>query len=179
MPSLYLPPDDKITTPFSDYELGGIALNDASKGLMYQTWHCWLDQFNVWLQAENGDPVLLFQEFDMTEISFTFDQNMRWCVAYIQTGIMKLRWWDSLVNTYVVTTFAAAKTPKLSLDDKRQTQLLKSDMILGYLRDNKLCYRQQRDRFTVERVLRDDLYPGTKLKNIGMGKNLRLQFELV
>lgn len=180
MPSLYLQPDDRVVTPFSDYELGGVALNDASRGLMVKVWHCWVDQFTVWLQAEGDgtEPIMLFQEFDLTEISFCFDQNMRYCVAYVQGGVMKLRWWDSIASAYVTTVFTAARTPKLAMDDKRYTQLNKSDMILAYIRDNKLCYRQQRDRFQNERVLRDDLYAGTRLKNIGMGKNLRMQFEL-
>ena len=179
MSALYLPPDDRVTTPFTDYELGGVALSDASKGLMARNWTCWVDQYNAWLQMDGAAPILLFQELDLTEISFTFNQNMRWCVTYIQAGVMKLKWWDSLVNAYATTSFFAARTPKVALDDKRYTQLGKSDMILAYIRDNKLCYRQQRDRFTVERVLRDNLYPGTRLKNIGMGKNLRMLFELV
>lgn len=173
-------PDNWVTTPLVDYELGGVALTDASQGLMVKPWKCWLDQFNVWLQAEDSDtPILLFQEVGLTEIALCFDQNMRWSVAYVQDGILKLRWWDSLVNSYVTTVFDVARTPKMALDDKRATQQANSDMILAYMRGNALYYRQQRDRFAIERLLRDNLYPNTKLKNIGMGKNLRMLFELV
>lgn len=179
LPGLFLSPDSWITTPLSDFEYGGVALNDASQGLMVKVWHCWLDQYNVWIQAEDGEPVLLFQEVNLTEISLCFDQNMRWSVAYIQEGILKLRWYDSLVAGYVTTVFTEARTPKLSLDDKRPMHLDTSDMILAYMRGTSLYYRQQRERFAVERLLRDNLYPNTKLKNIGMSNKLRLQFELV
>lgn len=179
LPSLFLDPDDRVSTPLVDYELGGVALLDASQGLMVKVWRCWLEQYNVWLQGEGDVPILLFQEIGLSEIALCFDQNMRWSVAYIQDGILKLRWYDSFVSAYVTSIFDAARTPKMALDDKRAMQLDTSDMILAYMRGSALYYRQQRDRFSVERVLRSDLYTTTRLKNIGMGKSLRLQFELV
>lgn len=175
----YLAPDDRVTTPLVDWERGGIALNDASQGLLVRNWRCWLNYIDVMLQAEGGSPVLLFQEVGITELAFCFDQNMRYSVAFVQAGVLKLRWYDSSVGAFVTSVFDEAVNPKLALDDKRATQIAQSDMILAYIRGSTLYYRQQRDRFLVERVLRTDLYPNTKLKNIGMSKNLRLQFELV
>lgn len=179
IPGLFLMPDDRVTTPLSDYEWGGVALTDASQGLMLKVWRCWLDRYDINLQVEGGPVMTIFQEIDVTEIALCFDQNMRWSVAYIQGGILKLRWFDSVLGQYVVSVFTEARTPKMALDDKRQTHLDTSDMVLAYMRGSTLYYRQQRDRFMVERVLRDNLYPNTKLKNIGMGNKLRMQFELV
>lgn len=176
---LYYSPDERVTTPLVDYELGGIALLDASQGLMVRAWRVRLDDRTVKLMPDGGVETNLFEANQVTEITLCFDQNMRWSVAYIQDGVLKLNWYDTGVNQRVVTVFSEAVNPKMALDDKRSTQLSNSDMILAYLRGNALYYRQQRDRFTIERLLRDNLFPGTKLKNIGMNKNLRLQFELV
>ena len=176
---LYYSPDDRVTTPLVDYELGGIELLDASQGLMVRSWRVRLVDRTVKLMGDGGPEVDLFEANEITELSLCFDQNMRWSVAYIQAGVLKLNWYDTGVNQRVVTSFTEAVNPKMALDDKRVTQLGNSDMILAYLRGNALFYRQQRDRFTIERLLRDNLFPGTKLKNIGMNNNLRLQFELV
>jgi hypothetical protein len=177
---LFVSPDDRVTTPIVDYERGGIALLDTSQGLQVKNWRVYLEDVNVYVLGE-GDPspTLLFSESQITEISLAFDQNMRWSVGYIANGVLKLRWYDSTVSARVTTTFEAAVNPKMALDDKRALSVDTSDMILAYLRGSTLYYRQQRDRFLIERALRTDLFPGTKLKNIGMNKNLRMQFELV
>ena len=176
---LYLPPDELVTSPLVDYERGGVALNNTSMGLMSHTWKCSVVGLDVWLQRDGAAAILLFQASMITEMSFTFDQNMNYCVAYIQQSVLKVRFYDPTVSNYVTVEFDQAVNPKLSLDDKRSVSLATSDMILGYIRNHTLYYRQQRDRFTIERTLRTNLFPNTRLKNIGMNKNLRLQFELV
>lgn len=180
IPGLWTVPDDRVTTPIVDYERGGIALNNTSQGLRAKNWKAWLDDQKVMVQGE-GDAfsTQLFEENQITELALAFDQNMRWSIGYVAAGILKLRWYDSNVNAYVISTFAEARNPKMALDDKRPLADQTSDIIFAYIRGNSLYYRQQRDRFTIERLLKDELFPGTKLKNIGLNKNLRMQFELV
>lgn len=175
---IYLPPDDRVVSPLVDYERGGVALNDASEGLMGYNWKCFLDGEDVFLQRDDEAPVFIFTQAQISEISFCFDQNMHYCVSFIQEGVLKLRWFDSFVNNYVTTTFEQAINPRLTLDDKRSESLQTSDIILAYIRGRTLYYRQQRDRFDIERALRTDLFPGARLRNIGMNKNWRVQFEL-
>lgn len=178
---LYYSPDDLVTTPLVDYESGGLVLNDSSAGLFAAKWKAWYDGTQVWVQSEIGEPILLFEELFITEITLCFDQNMRWSIGYVAQGVMKLNWYDTYLNARVQTVIPgeANYNPKMCLDDKRAMSIQTSDMIFAYLRGNSLYYRQQRDRFQVEYFLRDGLFPGTKLKNIGMNKNMRLQFELV
>lgn len=176
---VYVPPDDQGTTALVDYERGGVALNNTSEGLMSYTWRCYLDNINVMAQRNGAAPVLLFQQAGISELALCFDQNMRYCVAFIQGGVLKLRWFDSVAGAVTTTTFEQAVNPKLTLDDKRLESITTSDMILAYVRGRSLYYRQQRDRFTIERLLKDGLFPDEKLKTIGMNKNLRLQFEMV
>lgn len=165
-----------------DYEDGGIALNDASQGLLVQRWRARLfdsgkAESRVVLDATN------VPEFDwltvpfMTEISFSFDALMRPAVAYVAGGAAFLNWYDSESAEYITTTLpAGVTTPRVALDDKRYMQsngYQLSDVILGYVRGGNLYYRQQRDRYTIERLLTTNVKP---LIRIGFNRGLRFQF---
>lgn len=177
---VYLHPDELAGGKLVDFESGGPALLDSSQGFFMKTWKISLeDDTDVTLTPDGGDPIVLFQASGITELTLCFDQNMRYAVGYVQNDVLKLRWFDSFVNAHVVSEFGAGTNPKMALDDKRLASVITSDMIFAYMRGSSLCYRQQRDRFTIERELRTGLFPGTQLKGIGMNKNLRLQFELV
>jgi len=175
-------------TPVSamqDYENGGIALNDASEGLLYQIWTGSLEGENIYIEAPNTAKTLVYSGANITEFSFTFDQNMRIVITFIQSNIAKLYWYDSTIEDYATTAFeSGARCPKVFLDDKRASQTGNSDVLLFYMLDNELYYRQQRDRFEIRYMLADIIndYPNekgsSKLINVGMGKNWRLQFTL-
>lgn len=170
------------TSKTVDYEDGGIALNDPSMGLLYQRWRARLfnaGQANSYVVLDARDvPEFVWMTVpDMTEISFSFDANMQPTVAYVANGQAYLNWFDSIASDYVTTTLAAdVKTPRVSMDDKRLVgsqgyQL--SDVILAYVRGGNLYYRQQRDRYQVERLLATGVKP---LIKIGFSRGLRLQF---
>lgn len=179
VPGTILSPDINVTNYLEDFEKGGVAIGNATQGLLLRDWRLWLDGSDVKLQADEDAPVVLFTTPGITELSLAFDQNMRPAIAYLNSEVMYLRWFDTVINAYRVDSFGVAQNPRLALDDKRPEMLDRSDIIMAYLRSGTLYYRQQRDRFTVERTLRTGLPLTTKLRNIGMGKNLRLQFEMV
>lgn len=158
-----------------DFEDGPIALNDPSEGLFYQIWQGIASDTGVklWDADENGTDVL--SALNITEMSFTFDQNGRPSICFTQYGQTKIYWFDSSLGTVTTTTIGAGiGSPKLILDDKRQTQIGSSDIIMGYIKNEQLCYRQQRDRFLIEYILATGVVG--RLIKIGMGNNLRLQF---
>ena len=161
-----------------DFEDGGIALTDASAGLLYQQWRCRLIGTQVLLDAPNKSiPEILIDESGIEEISFSFDQNMRYCLAFMQNGIAKFRWFDATLERYdTIILPEGTITPRVSLDDKRASQLSKSDIILAYVRNNNLYFRKQRDRFLIEYLLKSNINYG--LSKIGMSDIYRLQFEL-
>ncbi len=162
-------------TRLVDYEDGGVAIQDPSQGSQYQRWRGRLLGNEIILDAPEVEPFAVYSGADITEFSFTFDQNMRPAIAFVQNGVAKLRWFDSQAGQQVITDIGAGViTPRVTLDDKRFTQSANSDIILSYVRDGGLYYRQQRDRFTIERLL--DAGPHKGLIKIGMGSNLRLQF---
>jgi hypothetical protein len=176
----FVTPDDKVTTALVDYEMGGVALNDPSQGLTVKTWKVFVVNQEVFVQANAETPVYVFTGVNITEIALCFDQNMRPCVAHVDQGELKLRWYDTFITAFRIDNFGPAhRNPKLSLDDKRPLLSASSDMILAYIRGDTLYYRQQRDRFEIERTLKTGIKPYLKLKNIGMSHTWRMQFELV
>ena len=174
-------PDNERTSALIDQEYGGIALNDASQGLRRQIWTLsYQNNIDLVLQPQVGPSVVAFSASEVAELALAFDQNMRPIIAYRQGETVFLRWWDSLASAFTVTNFGTLRSPRLCMDDKRESQRTDSDVIFAYITTaGALCYRQQRDRYETQRVLRSGLDASTRIKSIGMTKNWRLQFELV
>ena len=178
----YLAPDNvDVPNKLTDYELGGVALQDASLGLQYQIWTCRADGATgeVFLRAEEVPEELLFTAVGITDLSLAFDQNMRPFVAFTQNTQAKYRWYNTVLGANeIVELDPLDRTPRCCMDDKRAWQIDQgvNDIILAYLRSGSLYYRQQRDRFEIEYLLKVDA--GTRLIRVGMNELRRLQFEL-
>lgn len=140
---------------FKAQSLGGVALNDTSKPLNFQVWQV---QYNATTgdltltSSATGHSSVVFTRPDITELSLTFDQNMRLFIAFVQAGQAKFYWYDPIANamTFDETTLGSAINPRCTLDDKRGTQIPVSDIILAYVRAGSIYYRSQQDRYTVE-----------------------------
>lgn len=166
--------------PYADREDGGIALNDPSAGHLYQEWRTVITLGTlVTVEADNSPPTTLYSGTNITEASATFDQNMRPVLAFVEDGLAKLRWYDTQVGAQVVTEYPDVHSPRVALDDKRVWQTQRSDVVFAYIRAGGLYYRQQRDRYSVERLLAASL-PGNavRLERIAFGANHRLHFVL-
>lgn len=185
----FLPPDYLETSDMLDYELGGIGINNATAGLQYQIWTMRvvptggvLDPVNIVLSAPNTPAFVLFSLAGISEASFCFDQNMQPFVAFVQNGNARFRWYDATLPGFVITDLPIGSySPKCSLDDKRSIEniLGKSDIIIGYINNDNLYMRMERDRYTVEHFLYGDLttrIANPHLERIGMNNMGRLQF---
>lgn len=176
-----LSPDDIGSSFLVDYERGGTAIGNAANGFDVQDWQCKLNDVTgeVYINPVGAADSLYITLSGASELAFTFDQTMRPVLAYMVGTTGKLRWYDTVAGAFVVTDFAGIRSPRLTLDDKRPSQLANSDVIFAYIKPNgDLCYRQQRDRYEIERVLHTGVSPANRLVAVGMAKNLRLQFEI-
>jgi hypothetical protein len=165
-----------------DKEDGGIALNDPSEGHRYQEWRAWIAQGNsdIYIEADNLAPQILYSGTNITEVSLSFDQNMRPAIAFVENGVGSLRWYDTQAAEQTVTTYPGITTPRIILDDKRVWQTATNDLIFAYIKSGGLYYRQQRDRFTIEYQLLATLPVGmTQLNKLAFGANYRLHFVLL
>lgn len=162
------------TTLVLDYEDGAGDIGDASLGFSYQVWTGNLIGNDIILSSPSTTPVTIYSGALITEFSFTFDQNMRPVIAYIQDDVAKLRWYDTTILDYTITTIGlGAFSPKVLLDDKRTWETSLNDVILAYVSDSYLCVRLQRDRYAIEYELKQTC---AQIKKFGMGKNYRVQF---
>lgn len=160
-----------------DFELGGVDIQDTSQGLFVKTWKCFYE--NEQIKITNGDSVYsLISVGNVTALGLAFDFNMRPQITYAADGKTYLWWYDPSASKQITTEFGEGYiSPQLSLDEHRLINSANADIIFAYIRNAKLCYRQQRDRYQIEYVLGDA--KNQKLTQIGMSKNNRFQFRLV
>ena len=157
-----------------DYEEGPIAIADVTQGLQAQRWRMRLIEGEFWLDAPAVPEFIAYTAIGSSEVSFTFDQQGRLAIAYVQNGQPKLYWYDSALPGFTVLDLPAdAITPKIILDDKRFTQSSSADIILQYIRAGQLRMRGQRGRFLTEYVLSPG--PWTAIAKMGFNRGLRLQ----
>lgn len=175
----YAPDDTDPPDDLWDMEIGGAALNDPSQGLRVKVWTLRAvgATGDVYVGAFDVFETLLFTAPGIQEVSLAFDQNMRPFVAFVQSGQAKYRWYDTLTGTNVITELDPLdRNPRCCMDDKRdgQTSSGTNDVILAYTRENALYYRQQRERYGVERLLKTEV--NGRLMRVGMNTVNRLQF---
>lgn len=171
--------------PMLDRENGGVALQDPSQGLLVRQWLGTASSTQIQISTQGVSPIVVVNDVDISEFSFSFDQNMNVVVAYVAGGVTKLNWFDVMVPGQVTTSFGSLVTPKVSLDDKHELANDTSDVIFSYIRDGSLYYRQQRERYQTERLLADATtleengISDPRLRRIGMNVNLRFQWEFL
>lgn len=180
----YLPPDDLDPNPILDYEMGGVALFDASQGMMVRTWYTRLvidgvtETNAVFIGAADVPEVMFFSGLTISEVSLAFDQNMNPFLAFVEGGQAKFYWFDAALPGYTTTTLpVGSRSPKCCLDDKRSTQIAASDILLFYMRGTTLYYREQRDRYLIEYTLAGSL-GGQDVLMCGMSRVNRVQIAI-
>ena len=182
VPGYFLGARAQVFPDYIDYMDGGVAIQDPSLGLDYQTWTAEIVsdviEDNIMLSAPTFPATSVYTGDDITEVSLAFDQNMQVCIAFVEAGVAKLLWYDTTVSELVVTVIPGnVSHPRVALDDNREFNRANIDIILAYIRDGALYYRQQRDRYQIERQLSSG--PWIALVRIGMGSTLRFQFQVV
>ena len=163
-----------------DFIDGPIAQQDPSMGLDYQQWKAYVKDSNVWLTAGNQSPSILLPSPDnsITDISIAFSQNADLHYVWVDSGVARFRYYDTLAGSMQTMTLPeGTRTPRVTLDDKRPVQSGRSDVILSYLdAEGRLYFRMQRDRFGIEYLL--DEGPYISLERLYMNEWYRLQWLL-
>lgn len=163
-----------------DYEYGGIRLRDTTQGLQYQLWRSeYVDGSILLVPERTGSRVSVVNRTGVIHHSFAFDQNMNPCVVYkVGLGSTFMYWYDPVAGSQQTLELdGTIEYPQVTLDDNRQFNLGSSDIILSYIRDGKLYYRLQRERYLQEHFLEDT--PDRKLTQTGMTRNLRFRWRHV
>ena len=126
---------------------------------------------NTWVQQRT-----LFQETrGLTSLDMSFDQLGRELVCYEVLGIIRLFWFDPVVQDDVVAAIAAGTSATIGFDYPTETSNSESDVTLIYARGRDLYIRLQRDRFTVEY---ESNVVGDALRVVTSGRNVEQRYQL-
>ena len=179
----FLYPRSKYYTELESWESGGVAVQDPSKGLLSDFWHLKVVNGRFMLSKEidrdnETVPVEVLFDINTSEVDFTFDQSMRLCICYLSDGDTYLYYYDTVSGGYTTRKFEGVSNPRVSLDDKRDFNLINSDILFAYIRDGSLYYRQQRERYDVEHLLGKVPKNGF-LRKIGMCTDNRFRFNVI
>lgn len=175
VPGGWLNPPEPLAWESSHW--GPVHLNDPSQGLLVQLWAIRAKDNEIFLSAPNyPEQVFLTTASEVKQVSLAFDQNGQPHVAYVlDTGAAHFYWYDPLIPGYATLNLAAGTAdPRITMDDAREFMNGANDVILAYVRAGSLYYRQQRDRYTVEKLLRTGVQ---RLYHVSMNNRLRLQFS--
>jgi hypothetical protein len=163
------------------YEMGGVAIQDPSQGLLVQLWRVRvIAGAFIYIDAPNTPPFLLLTDVNISEVDLAFDQNMFPFVTYVSNGLIKFYWYDPLAAQFVTSTILEfAWTPRCTLDDKRPFDVSNSDIILMYvnLLSGQIVYRIQRERYATEHAI-DTAAVNDQIRCVNFADNTRLQWTI-
>jgi hypothetical protein len=177
--SAFLVPDK--AEPLVDFEWGGVDLLDPSQGLMVKIWKCFYHEGWICI-TDDVTTHQIIQIANVKNVALAFDFNMHPTIAYTvenedKTRSAYLYWYDTALGAQTTTLYGPDYLfPQLSLDDHRLHQSANADIIFSYIKNNNLYYRQQRDRFTIERLLESGLSEDVELRQTGMNTKNRFQW---
>ena len=160
--------------PLYQQVMGGIALRDPSQGRLAQAWSIAYVNGAIEIRPQNGTLAYSIAELDVQTVSLAFDNNMAPVIAWTTTGGANLYYYDKITATYITRFFTGVTSCKVAVDDPRDFYNLASDVMFGYTLNNMLYWRQQRDRYDIERLVGP-----TAQTLIRMGPSVidRLQFQ--
>lgn len=171
----YISPYNRPYKPLEQAVLGGIALNDPSRGRMYQNWIVFYENPFIRIKPENGSVVFSLEQPDVKTVSLAFDNNMNIALAWQKTTGSYLYYFDILIDDYAILEIPGATSCRIVVDDPRDFYISASDIIFGYTLNGNLYWRQQRDRYATERLIGE---AQGKLRKMAPSDGNRLQFEL-
>lgn len=170
---LYLVDQEYI--PLQQTVMGGISLNDPSKGRLYQPWTVKYSGGNILVNPGAEATVFTLPVSGVTSVSLAFDNNMSPVIAWTSVNGANLYYYNTLGLTYTTRYFEGINSCRVCVDNPEDYYDGASDVIFGYTLNNNLCYRQQRDRYDIEYIISES---SRILSRMGPTTANRLQFEL-
>lgn len=123
--------------------------------------------------------VVLTTTGEVTELSASFDSNMRPYLIWVEDGVTKFYWYNTRISASEVVELTGLTSPRLFLDDKRPLASATRDLLMFFLRDNSLYFRAQRERFIIDHFMIEAPPNSLALARIGMSYGNRLQVEFI
>lgn len=151
--SAFVAPLDEPYLPLEEAVLGGTNIGDGSAGRQVKRWSVFYDGTSIKVAPETGVTQFTMVVPGVLTVSLGFDSNMAVTLAYMTVTGAHLYFFDSSLGSYTTLNVPGATSCRAGVDDQRLFNQSQSDVIFSYTLDNKLYWRQQRDRYTVERLV--------------------------
>ena len=142
---------------------GGVAIGDTSEPLNKYIWDGEYDKdagsFSFWRRdlGKNTKTTVFEGKKDILSIDFCFDQNMRAFISYEQNYQSYYWHFNAENSTYdEVKLENATRFPRCCLYTAQPYSIPDSDIVIAYIRNNKLLFRVQRERFLKEYLIKED-----------------------
>lgn len=165
-----IPPSEWVS-----YDDGPVAIQNPSKGLLFQVWRARYISDTVYLAAPNYPETPFFTKRCIQSISLSFDQNGRPLLTYLHEGNLYLYWHHTVTQKYEHTLINTNVTSHhVSLDVRTPITILVSQVVIGYIKDNNLYYAWQKDRYAVDYLVARNV--NGNLLQIGFTRQYRFQF---
>ena len=162
--------------PLYQRVMGGIALNDPSLGRLVQPWSVAYVGTSIEIRPADGTLAFSMTELGVLAVSLAFDNNMAPAIAWMTTAGANLYYYDTVTAGYITRFFTEVLSCRVAVDDPREFYTTMSDVIFGYTLGTNLYWRQQRDRYDIQRTVG----PTTQLlMRMGPSVGNRLQFQCV
>lgn len=138
------------TRPLEAYALGGPNIAVSVLGDFNIPWDFAYRDGGVYASSESVPPALLFERAGITQISACFDQALNPIVGF--TAEDRAYFWRINPATSARETVEVlnARSPFCQLDDKRAFSRADSDVILSFVRGDRVIALVQRERYEVE-----------------------------
>lgn len=137
--------------------LGGSTLNTSTSDLTERWWVTYQVGQNVVVAGQMGavysNELVIFQEPEqIIDISLAFDQLNRPVIAYkLLDSQVKLYWYDSVLGDQTVSDITVGSDPFVLFDYPKRPFEQFADVLLFYVKNNRVYWREQRDRYQTER----------------------------
>ena len=177
IPALFSAPLSDTYTAMRMRVMGGVAVGDSSQGRLFQVWNISYDGVNAVVTPETTGAVVKVPISGATSLCLAFDSNMAVAIGYTRGTVVGIYYFDSSLNRYNTLELAGGTSGRVAVDNPAAFFSGPSDIIFGYTVSNVLYWRQQRDRYAIERVI-GATRPNSTLVGVGLSGVNRLQFQL-
>lgn len=148
-------PDSISFDYLTAHTVGPAGIGDTSQGIVSWVWKARATATQLFIARENATrdgwlaETLLFNYggVAIAEMDFCFDQNGSPIVVAERGGELWIYYSDITLGGYGFRDFGPGRTPRAVLDDPLDVN--GSDVLVFYVSDTGIVYRQQRDRYAV------------------------------
>jgi hypothetical protein len=125
-----------------------------------------------------GSAISLIAIPDAISATFAFDRTMQPSICWNTASAgAYFHWFNSLTAAYETTHYPLARNAMVIHDDTRDIASSTSDVMLFYQTEDLVCYRQQRDRYLIERVIGSGIVD-PDIKKCGMCMDMCVRVKL-